>query len=289
MKFLRKLLGAKPHIGILGCGWIGLPLAKELLKQGYTVSASTTRTEKVSVLQNIGLKEVFVGKFAPNWQGEDISKLLEADIVILDFPPGKASEEDFHWQQMQALLKDLDADSKVIYTSSTSIYPELGKEVFESDVETVEQAAHQKIAKAEIYLRAQLKERLTILRCGGLTGWDRNLAKYFSGKTNLEGGSVPVNLVHGEDVVRAIVHLIQQERFGQTYNVVAPLHPNKEDFYTDLCKKSNLALPLFTDIVQDVKFKIVNSDKIQRETGFKFTFENPKEFTYTESVQSQNP
>ena len=122
MKFLRKLLGAKPHIGILGCGWIGLPLAKELLQQDYRVSGSTTRTEKVSILKTIGLEGVFVGKFAPDWQGDDITKLLEVDILVLDFPPGKASEEDFHWQQMQALLKDLDADSKVIYTYSTNIY-----------------------------------------------------------------------------------------------------------------------------------------------------------------------
>lgn len=281
MGFWENVFASKTKIGILGCGWIGIPLAKNLIMQKYGVYGSTTRSEKVIQLEEMGLEKVFVGRLNPTWEGDNIKELLHADVVVLDFPPGKASYEDFHWQQMEALLPYLGKNTKIVYTSSTSVYPELGREVYEQDVTTVAQAAHQKLIKAEAYLKNHIGDRLTILRCGGLTGWDRNLAKFFAGKSGIEGLTVPVNLVHGEDVVRAIIHIIQTGSFGETYNLVAPKHPSKAEFYTDLCKKSKLPLPHFQDITENVKFKIVNSNKIQEQTGFKFKFEDPMLFEFT--------
>lgn len=280
MGFWKDVFASKTKVGILGCGWIGLPLAKSLLGLKYSVYGSTTRAEKVAQLEDLGLAKVFLGKLTPTWEGDNIRELLQAEVVVLDFPPGKASYEDFHWQQMEAILPYLGKDTKVIYTSSTSVYPELGKEVYEQDVVNEEQAAHQKLIKAETYLKEHIGDRLTILRCGGLTGWDRNLAKFFAGKSGIEGLTVPVNLVHGEDVVRAITHIIQKGTYGETYNVVAPMHPSKAEFYTDLCKKSKLPLPQFQDITENVKFKIVNSDKIQQQTGFEFKFKDPMQFEF---------
>ncbi|RZJ28768.1 MAG: short-chain dehydrogenase, partial [Flavobacterium sp.] len=39
------------EISILGCGWLGLPLAKSLIQKGYSVKGSTTSENKVDVLQ----------------------------------------------------------------------------------------------------------------------------------------------------------------------------------------------------------------------------------------------
>ena len=38
-------------ISILGCGWLGLPLAKALVNNDYLVSGSTTSEEKIAVLE----------------------------------------------------------------------------------------------------------------------------------------------------------------------------------------------------------------------------------------------
>lgn len=280
MGFWNNIFGNKPSVAIIGCGWIGKPLAEKLIELGYSVNGSTTRVEKKEELEKLGLENVFVGKFTPQWQGDDLSAVLDVDVLVIDFPPGKDSDENYHVLQMQELTKYLKEKTKVIYTSSTSIYPELGKTVYEDDLKTIDNTAHRKIAKAEFYLRNTLKEKLTILRCGGLTGWDRNLAKYFAGKSNLEGTNIPVNLVHGQDVVKAIVAVIAQNAFGEVFNVVAPMHPDKKSFYTNLCEKSGLPAPSFSDIVQDPKFKIVNSDKIQKQLSFTFDFPDPEFFTY---------
>ena len=44
-------MSQKDEISIMGCGWLGLPLAAQLVKAGYNVKGSTTTPEKLEVLQ----------------------------------------------------------------------------------------------------------------------------------------------------------------------------------------------------------------------------------------------
>ena len=38
------------NIAVIGCGWLGFPLSKELLKQGHVVYGSTTTINKFDEL-----------------------------------------------------------------------------------------------------------------------------------------------------------------------------------------------------------------------------------------------
>jgi 3-hydroxyisobutyrate dehydrogenase-like beta-hydroxyacid dehydrogenase len=38
-------------LAIIGCGWLGIPLAKSLVRNGYLVNGSTTSFEKLIVLE----------------------------------------------------------------------------------------------------------------------------------------------------------------------------------------------------------------------------------------------
>ena len=40
-------------IGVLGCGWLGLPLAKQLVTAGYSVRGTTTTKEKLTEISRI--------------------------------------------------------------------------------------------------------------------------------------------------------------------------------------------------------------------------------------------
>ena len=42
-------------ISLLGCGWLGLPLAKQLIEKGYTVKGTTTTEDRMSVLECAGV------------------------------------------------------------------------------------------------------------------------------------------------------------------------------------------------------------------------------------------
>ena len=43
-------------LGILGCGWLGFPLAKVLIKKDYDVKGTSTSIEKVKKLEILGVK-----------------------------------------------------------------------------------------------------------------------------------------------------------------------------------------------------------------------------------------
>ena len=273
----------KKHVGILGCGWLGKQLLEILKTENkYHILGSTTKVENKELLENSGCDEVIIGSLAPNWTGENDLKdvLSKLDYLVLDFPPIKSTDDYAHANQLSEIIKNLNTSTKVIYTSSTSIYKETGRIMLESDIKDVLDAASLKIYYAEEVLKTQLNKRVTILRCAGLTGKNRNLAKFFAGKTSLEGGSIPVNLVHGSDASRAILHCIEKNIWDKTYNIVAPIHPNKKTYYTDLCLKSNLSKPEFSDIVETIKYKEINGDLFIKETGFSYTFEDPMLFTY---------
>ena len=50
-------------IAIIGCGWLGLPLAKKLIKENFIVKGSTTSKEKISVLDyTVFHTQLFFGK-----------------------------------------------------------------------------------------------------------------------------------------------------------------------------------------------------------------------------------
>ena len=48
------------QISILGCGWLGLPLAKSLLEKGFSINGSTTSFEKISILDKAGITPFIV-------------------------------------------------------------------------------------------------------------------------------------------------------------------------------------------------------------------------------------
>ena len=58
------------QISILGCGWLGLPLAKSLLEKGFSVKGSTTTSEKIIVLENHGIAAYQIELSEQNIKGE---------------------------------------------------------------------------------------------------------------------------------------------------------------------------------------------------------------------------
>ena len=164
-------------ISILGCGWLGFPLGKYLAENGYSVKGSTTSELKISQLSEIGV-EPFLLRFSPQLENNNILDFLNCEVLIICIPPraGKYGE-DFHVQQIESLMEYLPSSTvkSIIYTSSTSVYPDINREVTEED-EVIENHA---LIKVENLLKS-LPQNVTILRCGGLMGGERIPAKYFA-------------------------------------------------------------------------------------------------------------
>ncbi|MFN6944342.1 MAG: NAD(P)H-binding protein [Cytophagaceae bacterium] len=269
-------------ISILGCGWLGFPLAMHLISAGYKVKGSTTSPEKLKILEKNNIKP-FLLKMTPDINGkEEVSEFFKSDILLINIPPGtrKNPDNDLHVKQMQVLAKHLQSSEikKIIYTSSTSIYPEANRTFFEDDLKEENDAGNKILYKAEKVIESSEKP-VTVLRLGGLTGYDRILINFFSGKSGLPMGNCPVNLIHRDDVIHIIEQVIEQQKWGQVYNLCSPVHPLRKDYYPSLARKLNMPEPHFAPN-NNSACKIINSDKVIRDLHYNFIFPDPNEYTF---------
>lgn len=270
---------ANMQTSIIGLGWLGRPLAHELISRGYTVRGSTTSPEKQVQLR---AEELNAYQLTLNPQPEgDLDSLLKADLLIVNVPPkaGKMGD-DFHPAQMQALAERVRASGVrwIIYISSTSVYPELNRIVVEDDVQTPEQSAAPALVRAEqTWLALKTTGRqVTILRCGGLMGYERQAGKYVAGRT-VDSGAIPVNYIHRDDAIGLIAAVIEQKLTG-VYNVVTPEHPIREDIYRNSCEKHGYALPTLVEPDEPLPYKVVSSTKLIEKTSYPFRYRNPLDF-----------
>jgi len=266
-------------VSILGCGWLGKPLAVALVKAGYAVKGSTTTDWKMKDLAAEGI-EPFLIHLNPEAEHKVLVPFFDSDILIISIPPGiKRNTSGFHLRQMQFILPFLKkaALQKVIYLSTTSVYPNLNREVVEEDVTQAADAANNTLGIAEDMIRSLDKSWL-ILRMAGLTGYDRLLIKHFAGKKGLPGGNKPINLIHRNDAVAIISQFIQKEISKSVFNVAAPLHPTKEVFYTFLARKFDFEMPAF---IPEGPGKLVSTKKLETILHPLFQYPNPLDFTYT--------
>ena len=83
-------------ISILGCGWLGFPLAKALLNKGFHVNGSTTTVEKLDVLKNEGINPFLIDvPLSIDKENHGVESFLAAMIpflegsetLIIDIPP----------------------------------------------------------------------------------------------------------------------------------------------------------------------------------------------------------
>jgi nucleoside-diphosphate-sugar epimerase len=275
-------------ISILGCGWLGLPLGKFLVEKSHVVKGSTTSSEKIPLIQSVVI-EPFLLKFSPKIEAQsdgDISQFLDSEILIICIPPraGKYGE-DFHVQQVQSLIDNLANSSikSIIYTSSTSVYPELNQEMTEDDKVFQNHA----LIKVENLLKS-LPQNVSILRCGGLMGSERIPAKYFAGKT-INTGQTPVNYVHQDDVIQIITMILEKGFWNETYNVVSPEHPMRKEVFLKNCADLGFEKPIFEEPTEQIPYKIISPQKLILRTGYEFKFSNPLAFRYFTPSPIQKP
>lgn len=253
-------------IGIVGCGWLGTPLAVSLIKKGYTILGTTTSEDKKEKLLQLGIQ-------AYNWKlTDDVSKsscefLSDLDILIINIPPGKINAEYSYSRLLQMFGGYLSARINVIFISTTSVYPETLKEANEEYIWTAIDLQKETV-QAEIKLRAIFESRLTILRLAGLIGNDRHPVKYLSGKKEIPNGNSPVNLIHLEDVIGLIDRIIERNYWGEVLNACYPEHPSKKEYYTQTAEKWKIPLPEFKDELGSQK--LVLSEKSINDLGYNY-------------------
>lgn len=260
------------NISLLGCGWLGLPLAKALLKQGFSVKGSTTSSSKLIDLGNAGIDPFLIQIQNTEIEGE-ISRFLEdSEILIIDIPPklrGNSSENFVG--KIQTLLPFIEKSTvqKVLFVSSSSVYGAENGWVIETTPLNPDTESGRQLAIAERLLQSNPNFQTTLLRFGGLVGKDRNPIRFLAGKENLPNPKVPINFIHQTDCIGIIQKIIALDCWNETFNGVSPYHPTKEMYYQQKALEWGLIPPTF-DPTSSEKGKRISSDKLT--TILKFTF-----------------
>lgn len=256
--------------GVVGCGWLGLPLANELVSEGEAVIGTTSSQEKIEQLKECGIEPQLLIQ-----EGfyEHQTWLRTLDILVLNIPP--SAFDDKYPEAMSSVVKQVNKDCKVIFISSTSVYPNCNGEVNEQTPTTGKHRNGPVVSKAEIKLEEILGKRLTILRMAGFVGGNRNPVKYLSGRT-ISGANAPVNLVHRKDCIRVIREVQRTNFWGMKLNVCASEHPTKESYYTRAAKNAGLKEPKFTE--ESVDFKIIDNTSSQEMLGYTYLYDSPFDF-----------
>lgn len=264
-------------ISILGCGWLGVPLAKHFIHKGIQVKGSVTSTDKFELLSHAGILpyRIVVSDTEVIMDDPDF---FHADVLIISVPPARTDDVELVFpSQVRRLIPFINHSGiqKVIFISSTSVYPEQNQVAREDDQLSPDKASGKALLEAESLMKEQTGFETTIIRFGGLIGLNRNPARFLL-KSSQPIEDAPVNLIHQDDCIEIISGVIQQNLWGETLNACCPEHPMKKEFYGKAAVQSGYSLPEMSD--RKANYKVVDSSKLIRLLNYQFIYPSPIDY-----------
>ncbi len=248
----------KQKISILGCGWLGLPLAIQLINDGNDVKGSTTTLCKMRSLQSNQITPYLVDI---NKRDNPLPLFLNADILIVAIT--SKSIEDFEYLIEQIVASNI---KKVIFISSTSVYANANGVVNEDS--PVKDVA---LAQIEQLFLSSPEIKTTVIRFAGLFGYSRKPGNFFPEGRIIDHPEGFVNFIHRDDCIRVIQAVITTDTWNQIFNGCTDSHPTRREFYTCQMLKVGRNNPVFNEQASN-EYKIVDNKKLKSMLHFTFKY-----------------
>ena len=247
------------NVSILGCGWLGKPLAISMLEKGYAVKGSTTSKEKLVALEKIKTLP-FLVDISLN---ENFSAFLHSDILIIAITSK-------HIEDFKRLISQIEKSiiQKVIFISSTSVYDSKNKVMTEED-----KVLETPLSKIENLFRENPSFETTIIRFAGLFGGNRKPGNWFQDGRKIPQPNGFTNMIHQKDCIRIIEKIIVQNTWNETFNACSNHHPTRREFYTKAKQRLGFDAPEFEEN-EVLKYKIISSEKLQKRLEYHFVYDN---------------
>jgi len=263
-------------ISILGCGWLGLPLAVSLIDDGHDVNGSTRNAGKLGDIKEQGINP-FLLELSPELNCENDSEFFDTEILILNIPPERRDDiVEFHPAQIQSIIDAVNSSTvkNVVFTSSTSVYPELNREVTEIETKEPQKNSGRALKIAEDLLLGESGFKTTVLRLAGLVGYDRNPRNFLKKRRVIHKINSPVNLVHRDDCIGVILEIIKRGIWGEVFNVCCDFHPKRIDFYKSEAEKAGLKIEDHGEMATS-DYKLVSNKKLKNSLEYSFKYPDP--------------
>lgn len=291
---------------IVGCGYVGLPLGVELVRQGHTVIGLKRSTHDAE-LKAAGITPLH----ADITRAESLTGLpREFDWVVNCTASGGGDAEAYRQLYLMGnrnLIEWLrpSPPRRYVYTSSTSVYGQNdGSLVVETDPVSPPTETGQILVATENLLLASAVTGgasvpasrsdegsrghsphpfpVVILRLAGIYGPGRGhlFKQFLSGEARLEGdGSRFLNMIHRDDVVGAIIAALQGGApVPSVFNVVDNEPVMQRDFFAWLAEQLGKPLPpsapadAEANRKRGVTNKRVSNQRLKKILGYEFKY-----------------
>ncbi|WP_204102912.1 MULTISPECIES: SDR family oxidoreductase [Spirulina sp. CCY15215] len=266
------------NVAIIGCGYVGSEVAHHWKRQGFTVTVTTTNSDRIPELEAIADRVVVV-------KGDDregLKTVLRGQETVLLSIGAKTRQEDIYRntylataQTLVDLLPEFLTVQQIIYTGVYSLYGDRdGDRVDESFPVSPTSIQGQILWETENVLLSAAREtrKICILRLGGIYGRDREIAKIFkriAGQTLAGKGENISNWVHLEDIVKAI-DFAREKQLGGIYNLVCDEQISRRELLDRVCQIHNLPAIAWDEKEIPYPYNVrVSTEKI-KEAGFQF-------------------
>ena len=223
-----------PSALVIGCGYLGLEVARRLITRGWRVRGTSRREERLASLSAHGVEGVALDLARPGdsraWDGR-------CTAAIYSVAPGRDGDPrlGFHDGALAALER-VPLEGPFIYVSSTGVYAQSdGSEVDETSPAEPGETRHRWLRRAEEQVLSRPRPGV-VLRVGGLYGPGRSPLEWvgrreFRARLGVRRGAAFMNWVHVEDAADAIALAVTRAPGGTLLDITDGSPVRRREFF----------------------------------------------------------
>jgi len=264
----------KPSVAIIGCGWLGMPLAKSLIAD--EISVIGTR-QSVAGIELLNQHKIANEQLVLPADSDTLAKSesFKQSTLVLAFPPQLKKGNADYAEKIKNIVQAAEKSGvkRIILVNSTGIYNGLSGEVDETTTLDESDPKAKVLAQAEYELMLFSGEK-SVLRLSGLLGPQRHPGRFFKPGRKLSQPDAILNLIHQDDAVGLLRKLLEVDTPMGIYNGVSRTKGTKASFYQQAARSLNQPVPEFEQAAQINLGRRVNGDKARQLLGYTFVHDD---------------
>lgn len=250
------------HLAVFGAGYIGGAFARRALAAGWRVTALTRNADTAAELRAAGCA-VVVGELAGDAWWSDPALAGGADRVAVTVAAGGGGVDGYRRSYVEGLrsvvgwgrrvVADGGRAGRLIYTSSTSVYPQDGGvRVTEADLVGGEAETTRALVEAERIAGEWPGSGASVLRLAGIYGPGRtHLLEQVRNGEVAGRPEAHLNLIYRDDILDAMEAVWSREpelggTWAEVFNIADAGEATKGEVVAWLAERLGVAMPRFT-------------------------------------------
>ena len=242
------------HIVIIGCGDIGIRVAKIWKNQGKSVFGVARNEESLNTLRQQHIHAVSADLDNPETLTEFGGRLCKQSLLYYFAPPPAKGTEDMRMTNFLGSLDKNNLPKQIIYISTSGVYGDQHGQLINEKTTPNPQVDR---AKRRFHAEEQLIEcamhntsvAITILRVGGIYGPGRLPLQRLKDQVPMlhENLSPQTNRIHADDLAQVCVAAATEKADGEIYNVSDGTNSNMTEYFNTIADFCDLPRPPLVD------------------------------------------